>query len=208
MMDVRMVGGYGLFVLKKRQKNYKSSMSRDHARCGSGVVSALLRRRDRLVATKEAARIVSTTYEIGPFHLDPGVGVLTQAGVPQALGAQGVAVLTVLVQQADSYVSKAAILDAAWPGRVVGESNLTVQISAIRRVLGQVAGGEQWIETLARRAYRFVGPVVETGAPVSAGRESERSNIPEPLTSFVGRERELVEIKRLLPQTRLLTVVG
>ena len=35
-----------------------------------------------------------------------------------------------------------------------------------------------------------------------------RTNLPEPLTSFVGRERELVEIKRLLPTTRLLTLVG
>jgi predicted ATPase/DNA-binding winged helix-turn-helix (wHTH) protein len=151
---------------------------------------------------------VGTTYELGPFGLDPALGVLTKAGVPQPLGARAVAVLAVLVQRANEYVSKAAIIDAAWPGLVVTESNLAVQISAIRRVLSVVPGGENWIETLARRGYRFVGPVIEMTAPSPPKADRERSNLPEPLTSFVGRERELVEIKRLLPDTRLLTLVG
>ena len=65
-------------------------------------------------------------------------------------------------------------------------------------------------ETLARRGYRFVGPVTtlpDVPSPSAAG-ETRRTNLPESLTSFVGRERELVEIKRLLPATRLLTLVG
>ncbi len=99
-------------------------------------------------------------------------------------------------------------MDAAWPGVVVEESNLAVQISAIRRVLSQVPGGEHWIETLARRGYRFVGPVTELPDDRQDPSSSKRSNLPEPLTSFIGRERELVEIKRLLPGKRLLTLVG
>ena len=71
-------------------------------------------------------------------------------------------------------------------------------------------GGQHWIETLARRGYRFVGPVTEVSdvPPKGASGERESSNLPEPLTSFIGRERELVEIKRLLASTRLLTLVG
>jgi predicted ATPase len=101
-------------------------------------------------------------------------------------------------------------MDAAWPGVVVEESNLAVQISAIRRVLAQAPGGERWIETLARRGYRFVGPVTDVPGDSRQGAWSgnKRSNLPEPLTSFIGRERELVEIKRLLPGKRLLTLVG
>jgi predicted ATPase/DNA-binding winged helix-turn-helix (wHTH) protein len=151
---------------------------------------------------------VGTTYEIGPFRLDPAVGVLTQDGVPQPLGARGVAVLAVLVERANQYVSKAAMIDAVWPGLVVEESNLAVQVSAIRRVLAQASGGDRWIETLARRGYRFVGPVTEARTPKRERLSAERSNLPEPLTSFVGRERELVEIKRLLSDSRLLTLVG
>ena len=138
-------------------------------------------------------------YDIGPFRLDSAAGVLTKAGVPMALGARAVAVLTTLVKRTNEYVPKGSIMDAAWPGVVVEESNLAVQISAIRRVLSQVPGGEHWIETLARRGYRFVGPVTELPDDRQDPSSSKRSNLPEPLTSFIGRERELVEIKRLLP---------
>ncbi len=153
---------------------------------------------------------MSTVYEIGPFRLDAEAAVLTHAGVPMALGSRGVAVLRTLVERPREFVAKDSIIDAAWPGVVVEESNLAVQIAAIRRVLAKVPGGEGWIETLPRRGYRFVGPVTELSdspGPASAG-ELPRSNLPAPVTSFIGRERELVEIKRLLPGKRLVTLVG
>src|SRR6185437_6699631 len=92
-------------------------------------------------------------YELGPFRLDTEARVLTHDGVSAALGARGVAVLAVLVSHAGEHVEKSAILDAAWPGLVVEEANLAVQISAIRRALAVVPRGEGWIETLARRGY-------------------------------------------------------
>jgi TolB-like protein/Tfp pilus assembly protein PilF len=51
-------------------------------------------------------------------------------------------------------------MEAAWPGLAVEDSNLTVQIAALRRALGEVPGGESWIATLPRRGYRFAGPAV------------------------------------------------
>src|SRR5450755_4491308 len=153
---------------------------------------------------------MSTLYNIGPLQLDVEARVLTHEGVAVALGARAVAVLTALVSRANQYVQKSAILDAAWPGLVVEEANLAVQISAIRRALALVPGGDGWIETLARRGYRFVGPVTaiagRSAAPVAADRK--RSNLPELLSSFVGRERELAELKQRLPKTRLLTLTG
>src|SRR5439155_22627539 len=102
------------------------------------------------------------------------------------------------------------IMDAAWPCLVVEESNLAVQISAIRRALAEVPGGEHWIETLPRRGYRFIGPVAKVAGDRSQGTRGSRgnTNLPEVLTSFIGRERELDEIKRLLQGDRLVTVVG
>jgi non-specific serine/threonine protein kinase len=153
---------------------------------------------------------VSVIYEVGPFRLDPGAGVLMHKGIASSLGGRGVAVLSFLVEHANEFVSKASIISAAWPDVVVEENNLAAQISAIRHVLAKVPGGEHWVETLARRGYRFVGPVVRLpdNLAVDAAADAPRSNLPEPLTSFVGRERELVEIKRLLPRKRLLTLVG
>src|SRR5262245_61672335 len=46
-------------------------------------------------------------------------------------------------------------MEAAWAGLTVEESNLAVQIAALRRVLGEEPGGENWIETLPRRGYRL-----------------------------------------------------
>ena len=57
-------------------------------------------------------------------------------------------------------MSKEALIAAAWPGQAIEDSNLTVQIAAIRRIFGDVAGGAGWIETLPRRGYRYVGPAV------------------------------------------------
>ena len=115
-------------VLKKRQKNCKTFLYQHRATCQLGLAPAPQRR--DLFGMKRWA--VSRTYEIGPFHLDPALGALTQAGVPQALGARAVAVLAALVEHANEYVPKSAIIDAAWPGLIVSESNLAVQVSAIR----------------------------------------------------------------------------
>ena len=133
--------------------------------------------------------------------------MLLRDGLAISLGPRAVAVLAVLVQQAGEYVPKSRILDSAWPGVIVEEGNLRVQIAAIRHALAQ-AGGEDWIERLPRRGYRFAGPVVELRDAPPARSNDRRSNLPVPLTSFVGRERELVEIKRLLASRRLLTIVG
>ena len=153
---------------------------------------------------------MNTLYNIGPLQLDPEARVLTEDGAAVALGARAVAVLFALVSRANEYVEKSAILDAAWPGLVVEEANLAVQISAIRRALARVPGGEGRIETLARRGYRFVGPVTalagRSAAPVATDRK--RTNLPELLTSFVGRERELAELRQRLPGTRVLTLIG
>ena len=162
------------------------------------------------VAGADSGKRMPAIYELGPFRLDTEAQVLTHAGAAVPLGARGAAVLTVLVSRANEYVQKSAILDAAWPGLVVEEANLSIQISAIRRALALAPGGEGWIETLARRGYRFVGPVKEIDArsvaPPLANRE--RTNLQESLTSFVGRERELAEIKERLRTTRLMTLTG
>jgi len=147
-------------------------------------------------------------YDIGPFRLDADVGALTRAGSPVMLGARAVGVLAVLVEHAHEFLSKDRLIGAAWPGVIVEESNLPVQVHAIRRVLAQAAGGEQWIETLPKRGYRFVGPVSATGDRARDLPHDRRSNLPEPLTSFVGRERDLADLKRLLPTRRLVTIVG
>src|SRR5690348_10891644 len=99
-------------------------------------------------------------YALGPFHLDTASELLLLGSEPTALGRRAIALLRALVEKPGSLVSKDVLIEAGWPGQVVEESNLTVQISALRRVLAEAPGGDRWIETMPRRGYRFVGPLV------------------------------------------------
>ncbi|WOH67967.1 winged helix-turn-helix domain-containing protein [Bradyrhizobium sp. BWA-3-5] len=98
-------------------------------------------------------------YRFDSFALDTETGALSCEGVPSLLGQRGAALLRFLLERAASPVSKDALIDAAWPGLAVEESNLTVQIAALRRAL-ELGGGRGWIETLPRRGYRYTGPPV------------------------------------------------
>src|SRR5215471_2244750 len=120
---------------------------------------------------------MATIYLLGPFRLDVEAAILFRGAEPIALGQRAVALLRVLVERAGIPVSKDALIGAAWPGLTVEESNLTVQISALRRVFGEEPGGEGWIETLPRRGYRFVGPVGTKGRG-SIAASSPVSNFP------------------------------
>jgi predicted ATPase/DNA-binding winged helix-turn-helix (wHTH) protein len=153
---------------------------------------------------------VTKCYEIGPFRLDAEAGLLTHDGSPVELGPRAVAVLTVLVSRRDAFVSKDSIMDIAWPGLVVAENNVAVQISAVRKAIARAPGGDSWIETLPRRGYRFVGPacLLAQSATEAVAGAAARSNLPEPVTSFIGRERELSDIRGLLAGQRLVTLVG
>jgi TolB-like protein/tetratricopeptide (TPR) repeat protein len=102
---------------------------------------------------------MATIYLFGPFRLDAEAAILFRGAEPTALGQRAVALLRVLVERPGIPVSKDALIEAAWPGLTVEESNLTVQIAALRRVFGEEPDAERWIETLPRRGYRFVGPV-------------------------------------------------
>src|SRR5271154_5546099 len=109
-----------------------------------------------------------TNHVLGPFRLDTRDGLLWRGSEPVALGRRAIALLRALVERRGALVSKDALIEAAWPGQAVEDSNLTVQIAALRRVLGEAPGGDRWIETMPRRGYRFVGPLTakdENGVP-------------------------------------------
>jgi DNA-binding winged helix-turn-helix (wHTH) protein len=94
------------------------------------------------------------------------------------------ALLRILVERGGALVSKDVLIEAAWPSLAIKESNLTVQIAALRRALGEVPGGESWIVTLPRRGYRFVGPVVtKSEAQVPAAPMADPASKLSPTTA-------------------------
>ncbi|WP_027167787.1 winged helix-turn-helix domain-containing protein [Mesorhizobium sp. WSM3224] len=103
---------------------------------------------------------MARSLAFGPFRLDAGAGILFHGVEPTPLGQRAVTLLALLVERTGVLVSKEALIETAWPGQAIEDSNLTVQIAAVRRVIENLAGGAGWIETRPRRGYRYVGPAV------------------------------------------------
>ena len=97
------------------------------------------------------------TYVFGPFRLE--AEILFRGSEPVAVGQRAIALLRALVERPGVPVAKDTLIEAAWGSLSVEESNLAVQIAALRRAFADEAGGKRWIETLPRRGYRFTGAV-------------------------------------------------
>jgi Tol biopolymer transport system component/DNA-binding winged helix-turn-helix (wHTH) protein len=114
-------------------------------------------------------------YAFGPFRLDPATRLLFRDGEILPLSPKIIETLMVLVENHGQLVSKDELLKAVWPDTFVEESNLTHNISALRRTLGESCH----IETIPKRGYRLVGQVSVTWQDAAAG-ESAAPAPPRP----------------------------
>jgi TolB-like protein len=124
---------------------------------------------------------VTAIYQFGRFELSPATRQLLVDNEPAPLGARAFDVLLALIDRRDRLVTKNELLDLVWPGLVVEENNLQVQISALRKLLGQEA-----IATIPGHGYRFTFALTDSGAAGSSSMVSTRNNLPQafsPLTT-------------------------
>ena len=98
-------------------------------------------------------------YQFGPYHLDLSNRILTCNGEIISLTPKATEILIMLVKHAGQLVEKDELLARIWADTFVEEANLTQNIFLLRRALGDDRTGPKYIETVARRGYRFVGPV-------------------------------------------------
>lgn len=103
----------------------------------------------------------------GPFTLDRDAQSLSSGGKPVAIGQRAIALLEALAR-ADGPVSKADLIEAAWPGTIVEDGNLTVQIAALRKALGTRPDGGDWIATVPRVGYRLLRGDANVAADAAA----------------------------------------
>lgn len=97
--------------------------------------------------------------EFGPFQFDCSNGMLCRDGALVPLGRRGAALLTLLLEAEGAAVPKQKLIDYAWQGAIVEETNLPVQIGALRKTLGRREDGSEWITTVARSGYRLARDV-------------------------------------------------
>jgi len=107
-------------------------------------------------------------YEFGPFRLDPAERLLLRNNQAVSLAPKAFETLLLLVENSGHLLSKDELMKRLWPETFVEEVNLAQNISALRRALGEKDGGVQYIETVPKGGYRFVGKVTtsEPSKPV------------------------------------------
>jgi TolB-like protein len=107
---------------------------------------------------------MATKIAFGPFLLDVDRGTLAREGRAVPLSGRGLQLLQALLEVPGQVLAKTDLMEAAWPGAAVEESNLSVQIAALRKQLGPSPDGGDWIATVPRVGYRFVGAVYPCSA--------------------------------------------
>src|SRR6266481_7739198 len=107
---------------------------------------------------------MATKIAFGPFVLDVDRGTLVREGQPIALSSKGIQLLLTLLRVPGQVMSKADLMRAAWSDTAVEESNLSVQIAALRKQLGPTPDGGEWIATTPRVGYRFIGVPMQAPA--------------------------------------------
>ena len=100
---------------------------------------------------------MSTRIAFGSFVLDVQRGTLVREGRPVAVSSKGMRLLQSLLGSPGQVLTKMDLMRAAWSDVAVEESNLSVQIAALRKQLGPAPDGGEWIATIPRVGYRFVG---------------------------------------------------
>src|SRR5579864_5414406 len=100
-------------------------------------------------------------YEFGKFRCDPREHLLLCDGKPVSLSPKSFDILLALIRSNGQLLMKDELMQQVWPDSFVEEAKLTFNISALRKVLGETPSGQQYIETVPKRGYRFVAPVKE-----------------------------------------------
>jgi len=107
-------------------------------------------------------------YGFDSYRLDVSNRQLLLDGKPVPLPAKAFDMLVVLIENAGQLMGKDELFSRVWPDQIVEESNLTVQVSAIRKALGDRKENPHYIVTVPGHGYRFTGNLVSLDAEEEA----------------------------------------
>jgi DNA-binding winged helix-turn-helix (wHTH) protein len=151
-------------------------------------------------------------YRFGVFEADAATGELRKQGVRIKLNAQPFQVLLLLLERPGEVLTREEISGVLWPdGTFVDyEHGLNSAVNRIRESLGDTAGNPRFVETLARRGYRFVAPVEpivpvqdlapEAGGPLDAAAEDQATIAAEWADAGTGIFGRMLTSPRELPR--------
>jgi DNA-binding winged helix-turn-helix (wHTH) protein/TolB-like protein len=128
------------------------------------------------------------SYRFGQFELQPSERRLLAAGVPAVVEPRAFDVLVALVERAGHLVTKEELFSLVWPKLIVEDTNLHVQVSALRKILGPAT-----IATVPGRGYRFTLELTREVIDSAPLAPVAKSGLPG--MTFTGSGRELADIK-------------
>ena len=124
-------------------------------------------------------------YLFEVFRVDVGERILFSDKGVVPLTPKVFDTLLIMIEHSGHVLSKEELMEKVWPDSFVEENNLAQNISALRKALGEEAGGQKYIETVPKRGYRFVADVREswegeadTGAPPELQRTAASIVLP------------------------------
>src|SRR6202166_5163166 len=148
----------------------------------------------------------------GPFRLLAAQRLLLEGDNQVRLGSRAFDILAALVERAGEVVGKEELISRAWPQTFVEDANLKIQVSALRRALGDGQAGHRYVATVPGRGYNFVAPVSHEEAAPASPRPTMAPpgmhNLPFAATRMIGREEVVATLVSRLSRERLLTIVG
>src|SRR5258705_11311281 len=148
----------------------------------------------------------------GPYRLLAAQRLLLEGDRPVRLGSRAFDILAALVERAGEVVGKEQLIARAWPQTFVEEANLKIQVSALRRALGDGQGGNRYVVTVPGRGYNFVAPLrreepSQASLPPAVASTAAH-NLPFAVTRMIGREEAAAALVSRLSHQRLVTLVG
>ncbi len=148
------------------------------------------------------------TFKFNDFEVDADRRLLFKEGNVVNLNPKAFDLLLVLIENRGKIVTKDELLETVWAGQFVEENNLTVHISALRKILGERKNEHQFIVTIPGKGYKFIGGETSLVA-VSQTFDSTVKNVGGD-EGIIGREAEIAEIKAILrrPDKCWLTLTG
>jgi predicted ATPase/DNA-binding winged helix-turn-helix (wHTH) protein len=172
----------------------------------AGVNEHNLKRED------SSARLSSECIAFGDYLLEPTRRLLTRRGIRVPLGDRAFDILVALVERRGRVVTKQELFAAVWPETTVDESNLRVQIAALRKALRDKGRRSQIIAAVAGRGYVFIGEIAPLRShqpePATYVSRVDWSVLPLPLSRIIGRDKVIDAIGRELSGRHLITLAG
>lgn len=151
-------------------------------------------------------------YEFGPFRLDTSERLLLCDSETLPLTPKAFETLLVLVENSGHVLEKGELMEKIWPDTFVEEATLAQNIFKLRRVLRETPDGQQYIETIPRRGYRFIMPVrevikEENNHPIYEFPEDIYEELPEP-EEILSRKFQPSEQAGWNTMTKVKTIVA